>query len=362
MVDAKPLPGKSQIRALYPDISPEDFKAKLAGVTNSFFFLRTFVPLYYKLMKDFPAPEFEAVGLDKISALCVGDAHPENFGVLLSDAGAPIFTVNDIDDGGPCPAVMDMLRFLVAVHLYDPNQNLSDLVDSYQSSLNGNQVQFSNVVAQMLMDAKGKLGPSGKIQAGPKIERRKGMDDVEDSERKAIQEVVTQVYGVNARVLDAVTLKKASGGSGGMLRFRTLVALKTGLIQLIEFKEIQQPGIFPVATAPLGDPAVRLTSLIAMEQGDNASKLYSVNFLQGRQMLLRPRRIGNLGVQLDDIKSSDLPNVFSDEISVLGRIHARGVRDLGAYRQGFAKITLQQWVQITERYSQMMESIYKDVR
>jgi len=33
----------------------------------------------------------------------VGDAHPENFGTLLQKDGTSVFTVNDVDDSGPCP-------------------------------------------------------------------------------------------------------------------------------------------------------------------------------------------------------------------------------------------------------------------
>src|SRR4051812_25509910 len=67
---------------------------------------------YYYLLLDANRSQLTTVAaLDQTGGWCVGDAHPENFGALILKNGHSIFTINDMDDAGPCPLVMDLLRF-----------------------------------------------------------------------------------------------------------------------------------------------------------------------------------------------------------------------------------------------------------
>src|SRR5262249_59112239 len=49
--------------------------------------------------------------------LCVGDAHPDNFGFLKFDT-TMLYAFNDLDDSGHCPVALDALRYITAVRLF----------------------------------------------------------------------------------------------------------------------------------------------------------------------------------------------------------------------------------------------------
>lgn len=358
------LPTSKEIRKLYPYLSDRDYTIKLDGATTPFLFLRTFVPLYYLLVKNNPPVSLKSAGALPHAGWCIGDAHPENFGILLLSSGKPMFTVNDVDDAGPCPLAIDALRFFVAVRLYDKDINLKKLHRVYLNSLNGGQITFSDTVLKMAQWAAGRIDPAGKVLDGKHhIKRNDLMADVDTSELEAIQTLVTLKFGVNARLLDATKMRKASGGSGGLLRYRALVKIlgqdeahgKSTI--LYELKDTQPPGVFPLAAGPLGTPAQRLAKTVQMEQGTVASQM-SIEHIFDQQMLLRTRPAGNLGVVLDDLKKSAIEDILQDEAAILGRIHIRATSKLAAFREAMNKIGDDDWENEADILAKMMKKLF----
>ena len=115
---------KKYLRGLYPGLTNRDFerklKVKVKGVAGlkHFRFFRTFVvyffDLLHRLKSDPGFPDLSSV--EKPMGWCVGDAHLENFGTIWRETpggeARVDFTMNDPDDGGPCPLYADLLRFL----------------------------------------------------------------------------------------------------------------------------------------------------------------------------------------------------------------------------------------------------------
>src|SRR5262245_54368050 len=76
-----------------------------------------------------------AMALPGGEGLCHGDAKLDNFGWTLAD-GHGVFSDNDFDDAGPCPAAADILHFLVATDLMFSDATLdADALDAYVATL-----------------------------------------------------------------------------------------------------------------------------------------------------------------------------------------------------------------------------------
>lgn len=83
--------------------APEATEAKLAVLAGSVFsFFRGTALLYYRdhAGVDGPLP----------AVFCIGDVHPENFGVMPGADGAPFFTANDFDEAWVAPFTYDVDR------------------------------------------------------------------------------------------------------------------------------------------------------------------------------------------------------------------------------------------------------------
>jgi uncharacterized protein (DUF2252 family) len=123
---------------------------KLDAAKDPFKFLRTYVDYYYLLTK---ANRAVLPSLDvnwKTAAWCVGDAHPENFGFLIQNDGSSIFTMNDVDDSGPCPAVLDLFRLMVSARLYEKNIKLGRLTEAYLTGLQGQSFKMPAALQSIL--------------------------------------------------------------------------------------------------------------------------------------------------------------------------------------------------------------------
>lgn len=353
---AATLPSMADIRSLYPDLSDADFRKKLNGASDRFHFLRTLVPAYYLFLQRNPPQGWDELWSQ--SGWCVGDAHPENFGILLSDSGNPLFTMNDIDDAGLCPLVADALRFFVAVRLYDRNLNLHDLYVEYQNGVRGAPIQYSRELKEMAKKAEGKVDPSGGwLSDGQHLKRGAIGDDVSGPEWGVLQFTIATEYGANTKMWDAVRFQKDSGGSGGMLRYRVLI--EASQLQVVELKQIQAPGIFPLARGPIPPPAERIARTLRLEQGAYVSDLFRVTQVGGYAMYLRPRRKGNLGIDLASLsRERQVKPVLKDEAKVLGQLHLRGALDIRAYQNALSRISEDEWMAMVDALAGGMGDLF----
>src|SRR5215510_4325387 len=128
-------PGFSDVHALYPELSEQAVREKINKASNPFFLYRALVPLYYKMLADGAVQALVPSGA--AHGWCAGDAHPENFGALLQKDGSVVFSLNDMDDAGPCPLWADALRFFTAVKLHDKHIDLDPLLNAYRDGVEG---------------------------------------------------------------------------------------------------------------------------------------------------------------------------------------------------------------------------------
>ena len=101
----------------FDDINYQFDASKLDASANTFHFTRSFVDYYYAIIAKNTAQLNIAKAASSFTGWCVGDAHPENFGILLQNNSKSLFSMNDMDDFGPCPLAYDFLRLLVSSRL-----------------------------------------------------------------------------------------------------------------------------------------------------------------------------------------------------------------------------------------------------
>ena len=319
-----------QLTALYPDLTPQELQAKLDSTSDGFHFLRTFVPYYYAQVAQGPAtllPLRNALGSH--GGWCVGDAHLENFGAVLDRRSHAIFTMNDLDDAGPCPLYADTLRFLTGALLNSTGTDLAPLLAAYRSGLQGESVPFSSEVQALLAASEtgGTTLPVHKLDGSAHLKRAAGDTETDAQEKQELQDTFNATFGSGTQLLDSFKTRKAGGGSGGLLRIETLFSRAGGPLQGFEFKQMVQPGCFPLTTSPIPPLQERVARSISIEQGVDASPKYqTVQWgTPNLGFLIRPLWVGNQGIKLSDYPPTRIEGIARDEMRVLGSLHRKSM-------------------------------------
>ncbi|MBP9681234.1 MAG: DUF2252 family protein [Bacteriovorax sp.] len=326
------------------DISYKFNQEKIESTQDSFLFLRSFVDYYYYLIAGNPQAFNLTEKMGVITGWCVGDAHPENFGILLLENRQAIFTMNDMDDSGPCPVAHDLLRLLVSSRLYSPHIDSTKLISSYKAGLNGKKTLLPDVIKSMTkssLDAGVEI-PGNDIKKG-KLKRKKSMSEVDTITQSQIHLLLTSEFkDEGLAVLDIVATQKTAGGSAGLKRYEILITnTKKQLIKL-ELKELTIPSIAPIATTIIPDQISRMKKSLQITQGSSFSHYYRVFSINGKSMLLRPKFGGNIGVSLKDSNMADNELIIEFEAYILGRLHANSA-NINALNNALLVMTSQMW-------------------
>ncbi len=227
----------SVFQETYQHLTPSAFEQKMNGALSEgpLMFFRSFVNTYYfDLAKTNDSPNL---------ILCLGDAHPENFG-FIDFKGETRFVFNDLDDSGVCPLEYDTLRYFTAVDLAFNDKNLlEDVIKEYVQVTNGHKEPTK--IAKALV---------------PNLEKKRKKNLEKNTNGKAfltsdellpvpapiknglILEITkTGVLGTS-EILDIAEVPRETGGSGGLRRYWLLVRSPQGQ-DILELKEMSRPGV-----------------------------------------------------------------------------------------------------------------------
>lgn len=326
------------------DINYNFDQNKVKASTNTFQFIRAFVGYYYSLI----AQNSNSLNLANKAGLydgwCVGDAHAENFGILLQDNGSTVFTMNDMDDSGPCPVVLDLYRLMVTSRLYRSDIDVQEILKAYKDGLKGITPSFPSAIRSLSKDAqKAGFQISAKDLDKNIFKRKKAMNEVDSATKEQITNLLQAEFRVeNLRVQDIVATTKVGGGSGGLQRYEVLITNSNKELIHLELKELLPPSIGPVARSPIPDQSSRLKKSLELTQGQAFSHYYNVVNLQGKIMLLRPKFGGNKGISLDDSSQKDNKEIINFEAYILGRIHASTV-NVSGYSHALEDMDAKKW-------------------
>lgn len=296
-------------------------ESKVHAATDVYEFTTSFADYYYALLNANRKTLSTLRNLQNEEVWCAGDAHPKNFGALILQDEDSIFTLNDMDDAGPCPAVMDLLRFLLTAHLAESKVLPKDLVESYGEGVLGKPISAPKMVNTLLnrsRQAGMQADPDGLIKGSPRLKRDGKAREVTVAERAELTALFHSLTP-NWSVLDIYAREKVGGGSGGILRYEVLINGGSGLLHL-ELKGQPGPATAVVASSPVPPAEERIRRTVELEMGPQASPLYQVVKVSGQEMLLRPRFLGNMPVKLS---AGDKKTWLKYEAYILGQLHAR---------------------------------------
>lgn len=293
------------------------FREKLkAALESPLLFLRSFNQAFYADLASGPTPG--PVGF------CVGDAHPENFGFYLTRSGTH-FDFNDLDDSGPCPVLLDALRYFVALKLSGEDSGvIRELIESYSKQVGGSPA-LVELPRRLVPDLEKKQAKNlKKYVDGHHFVLSDELSDPGDSVRSAIQDRILEFLRREGRptaeVRDVARLARAEGGSGGLRRYWVLASDQdAGWKDILEVKEEITPA---VAQGHWGAvPRERVLSMAAALWGKNVPRDFGSVFLDDREFLVRSR--AKSGISAEDLKGSDGLAILRTETSLLAMLHAR---------------------------------------
>lgn len=302
------------------DVSYKFDKEKLESADDAFSFFRSFADYYYELLNS----NRQLSSLQKladVSGWCAGDAHAENFGALLQRNGSSVFAINDMDDAGPCPVVMDLQRFYIAALFVLPEVDLYRITGMYVNGLLGEIRLAPQIVNKMLTKSvhRGPIVDPDDVQDGKLIRKKKGRELTPTEHAQ-----IVTVIGGEFELLDAYAFAKEGGGSDGIQRYNLLVRHASEILNL-ELKGQVAPAVTTVAPVAVPATKERIATTLKMEQGDLVSPFYRVVQLAGQDYLLRPRFHGNVDAKIKGSTASELAELIQYEAYQLGRLHAQTV-------------------------------------
>jgi hypothetical protein len=334
----------SSLFAQLEDVQYTFDQNKILNSKDSFHFLRSFVDLFYLVLAKNKSNLYISKKLGNISGWCAGDAHPENFGSMLLENEKVIFSINDMDDSGSCPVAFDFLRLLVSSKLFDNEIKVENLINAYFLGLNGKYMPIPQEINDLIKESQqnGMQIDPKKLQ-GNLLKRKQGSVEVDVEFKKIITQIIEQkLSNEGARVLDIVSFTKSSGGSAGMERFEILIENSQNKLIHLELKELIAPSIYPVATESIPSQSERMKKSLEIDQGQIFSHYYTVINMNSKDMLLRPKFSGNVGLSLTDYSAAETEEAIAFEAFVLGRIHSETV-DMPTYLKLLNETDVKDW-------------------
>ena len=306
---------KAFVRATHPSLSDAEFEKKWAGaMVSPVLFIRSYPAAFHKLVAAGPRPPGP-------EGLCLGDAHPGNFG-FLSLAGKTRFAYNDLDDSGYCPIGFDALRYFTALRLFFADEGLfkevlEQYVDTVKDAGRAAEVDKSHRPDWKKLRAKGieKTAGQGKL-AGEDVSA------IPAAEKQAVLAAAAKDAGLRAlRILDVAAATHEAGGSGGLKRY-WLLAEKGGERTIIELKTAGQPGVEWGRSAKKLSMEQRLPLLKRAFWGNEARGDYFYATLRGARFLVRDR-FTKKSLKVEELADKGRRDVLRAQASAMALIHAK---------------------------------------
>lgn len=221
------------LRKNYAHLSQSAFNEKLkAALERPLMFFRSYPNTYYA--------DTKINTQEKI--LCLGDAHPENFGFMLfGDEVRYLF--NDLDDSGFCPVELDVLRYFSALRLMGTlsPELLVELATEYEKYLTHDQELpklTSNLIENLDKKRRKNLEKYTKENLFIAEDELVLIDGQEKS--KLLASLAPNFKELKLHDI-AINIKQ-DGGSGGLKRYWILVEDKNDFFDILELKTRARPA------------------------------------------------------------------------------------------------------------------------
>lgn len=321
-------------------------KEKLTAVNDTFHFLRSYVDYFYQMISVNVDRLPSIAATRKTSGWCVGDAHAENFGVLLQSDGSPLFTMNDVDDSGPCPVVLDIFRLMLSSRLYDQSTQLDKILEAYYVGIQSQTYPVPLTIQEMMKKSFEKgFPPSSTRVANNKIVRDPKMKEVTPEITASLSERLAYISHSAAKsveILDIIETEKVGGGSGGLLRYEILIRVDKDLVYL-ELKDEVTPSIYPMAIGPIPQTFERVMKTLTLDQGMKLSPYYNVVEIPNHSLMVRPIFAGNSGITLSKFSADKNKDIILFEAFTLGIIHSHSMAEINDWVKSLQAVDSKTW-------------------
>jgi len=329
--------------------------------TSAFVFFRGTALLYYR----------DLVGADAHLpwVLINGDVHPENFGVMPSEAGVPFFGLNDFDEAYFAPFTWDVRRGVVAFRLAAgesglPAKKCAKVVKKFLEGYLEGLISFAESDSELEHQFRLENSPpviKSLLEAATQKTRRQflakwvdvdqgrfksGRDDLEPVSdevprfQNALEGYVRRDEGHKGRgfehfkVLDVAKKKGSGTASLGFPRYYALVdgpSQELGDEVLLEIKLARRSvvtGLVPQREERLAEEASRVAQShrIHLVGGD---PYYGHVNLAGQSFLVRERSPFKKGIKLNKLDAKTFKAYAHVCGQVLAQAHARSDEDTG---------------------------------
>ena len=287
-----------------------------ASLADPVLFLRAWPAAFHKDLAQVPVKRL--LGGE---GLCVGDAHPGNFGFVRFGSKTR-YVYNDLDDSGYCPVAIDAARYFAAVRVFwDDGDVLDEALEAYVDAVKdagtaqaldaGFAPDWAAVREKELADATqgetfvmaGELGP---VSAATK--------------KAVLSGVSSHPLVAGKSVLSVAALDRKSGGSGGLDRYWLLVA-KGSSRTIVECKEAASPGTEAGRNSKKLAPTQRLAILKAVFWNDKTASDNTYVTIAGRRFLVRDR-LARKSLDVLNLDKKDRRHVLAVQAGILAGLHA----------------------------------------
>ncbi|CAN5278995.1 hypothetical protein BH11MYX1_BH11MYX1_25990 [soil metagenome] len=172
---------------------------------------------------------------------CHGDAKFDNFGWTLV-AGTSVFSDNDFDDAGLCPAAADALHYLLATDILFADPTLDDVaLQAYVDTIASGAVIVVDPSTEPAWDAV-RVAGLAKVTQQSKLILGGEVQVATTAEVTAVTALVASDLRFPTTVLDVTRDVRTTGGSAGLRRFWLLAEDSQHPRTVLELKELSKPG------------------------------------------------------------------------------------------------------------------------
>lgn len=310
------------LRLTNPTLTDAEFDRKWAASLDSpLLFLRAFPGGFHQDLRGVPAARVPG-----LEGMCLGDAHPDNFGFQLLGPDTR-YVFNDLDDSGPCPIAFDAARYFTALLLaYNDPALTTAVLDQYIDTLRHPAHALALAEAQRPDWERVRRKALHEQVQGDRFvyAHRPSLSPTPPAERAAILAAVQAdpalsgpLGGGRLSILDIATETRDAGGSGGLRRY-WLLCERGGARTILELKQATAPGVElgrHAATLPFDE---RLPVLQTVLWGQPSDWLYVT--VSGLRYLVRDR-LTRRGLSLDELDPAEREEVLRVQASYLAQQH-----------------------------------------
>jgi uncharacterized protein (DUF2252 family) len=352
---------------------PEGAQVKFDKLAESAFsFFRGTALLYYR--------DYAGTDAHLPLVFTIGDVHPENFGVMPNEDGAPIFGVNDFDEAWVAPFSYDVKRGAVGFYIVAKEKGLKkkhrrkvigSFVNGYLKALEEFASDDRENTFQFRIDNSPKM--IQKLLKGALDTRKAFLEDLIDLDKghfiptgkivphsgqvNKFQRIVNQYKKDNEiggrekpknffQVKD-VAIKKGSGtASLGLDRYFVLVEGWSEAISdrvVLEMKQARRSALYGLVPANTFEEAEHAEQIVMAHQVHlvGGDPFYGQALIDDESFLVRERSPFKDDIDVEDLSQGDLMTYAAICGRTLAQPHARSDKDTGIMEGDAEKRILQ---------------------